>query len=208
MVLALPEMTLHIIRTVDRKSKAAGCHAWQALLRRFEHDGIHRRGDLLDVEDEKQRLEETCVDFFTRLLDGQAQLARVDEVIPDRRIVMKVCARGLRHEYSFMTDALNERDSTLTLDFVESLLATIGVRIERRLAEQKESEPTQTAFHAASANDNLRRILQDLQREVASLKGLRGESGAGTNRGNGGQPVSSVLALRAVNTATGVKTVG
>jgi hypothetical protein len=33
LVLALPETTLHIIRKVDRKSKAAGFHAWHALLR-------------------------------------------------------------------------------------------------------------------------------------------------------------------------------
>ena len=187
LVLALPETTLHIIRKVDRKSKAAGFHAWQALLRRFEHDGIHRRGDLLDALDEKQRQEETCVDFFTRLLDVQAQLARVDEVVPDRRIVMNV-VRGLRPEYSTMTDALNERDSSLTLDFVENLLATTGVRIERRLAEAHESEPGKTAFPAVSDDDNLRTMLQDLQREVASLKGVHGESGASSNRGNGGRP--------------------
>jgi hypothetical protein len=90
LVLALPEITLHIIRKVDRKSKAPGFHAWQALLRRFEHDGIHRRGDIQDALDEKQRHEETCVDFVTRLQYVQAQFARVDELVPDRRIVMNV----------------------------------------------------------------------------------------------------------------------
>jgi hypothetical protein len=162
LVLALPETTLHIIRKVDRKSKAAGFHTWQALLRRLEHDGIHRRGDLRDGMDEKQRQEETCVDFFSRLLDVQAQLARVDEVVPNRRIVMNV-ARGPRPEYSTMTDALNERDSSLTLDFVENILATTGVRIERRLAEQKESEHGKTTFPAVSDDENLRTMLHDLQ---------------------------------------------
>jgi hypothetical protein len=179
---------LHIIRKVDRKSKATGFHAWHALLRRFEHDGIHRRGDLLDALDEKQRQEEICVDFFSRLLDVPAQLARVDEVVPDRRIVMNV-VRGLRPEYSTMTDALNGRDSTV--DFGDNFLATTGVRIERRLAEAHESEPGKTAFPEVSDDDNLRTMLQDLQREVASRKGVRGESGASSNRGNGGRPTFS-----------------
>jgi hypothetical protein len=95
----------------------------------------------------------------------------------------------MRLEYSSMTDALNERDSSLTLEFVENLFATTRVRIERRLAEQKESEPGKTAFPATSADDNMRTMLQDLQREVASLKGVRGESGASNNIGNAGQPV-------------------
>jgi hypothetical protein len=60
------------------------------------------------------------------------------------------------------------------------------VRIERRLAEQKEPEPGKTAFHAACADDNRGTMLQDLQREVASMKGVRGESGVSSNRGNGG----------------------
>jgi hypothetical protein len=34
---------------------------------------------------------------------------------------------------------------------------------------------------------NLRTMLQELQREVASLKGVRGESGASSNIGNGGR---------------------
>jgi hypothetical protein len=47
LVLALPEMTLHIVRKVDRKSKAIGFHAWQAVHSRFEDDGIHRRRDIM-----------------------------------------------------------------------------------------------------------------------------------------------------------------
>jgi hypothetical protein len=67
LVLALHEMTLHIIRKVDRKSKADGLHASQVLLRRFGHDGIHRCGDLRDALNGKQRHVETFVDIFTRL---------------------------------------------------------------------------------------------------------------------------------------------
>jgi hypothetical protein len=46
LVLVLPVTTLYIFRKVDLKSKTARFHAWKALLRRSEHDGIHRRGDL------------------------------------------------------------------------------------------------------------------------------------------------------------------
>jgi hypothetical protein len=101
------------------------------------------------------------VDFFTNLLDVQTQFARVDEAIPDRRIVMNV-VRGLWPKYSTMAYVVNERDSSLIVDFVDNLLATIGVRIERRLAERKESEPGKTALHVASVDDNLRTMLHDL----------------------------------------------
>ena len=88
LVLALPEAALHVIRKVERKSATAGNDAWEALLHRYEHDGIHRRGDLLNALDEKQRPEETCMDFFNRLVDLQAKLGRVDEEVPDRRLVI------------------------------------------------------------------------------------------------------------------------
>jgi hypothetical protein len=132
LVLALPESALHVIRKVERSSPKAGYEAWQALLQRFEHGGVHRRGDLLDELDEPQRGGESCMDFFNRLVDIRAQLSRVDEEVSDRRIVLNLI-RGLRPEYSTMTDTLNERDEKLTLDFMEELLETTGVRIENRL---------------------------------------------------------------------------
>jgi DNA-binding transcriptional ArsR family regulator len=70
--------------------------------------------------------------------------------------------RGLRPKYSTMPYVVNERDSSLIVDFVENLLATTGLRIERRLAERKESEPEKTAFPASSLDDNMRTMLHDL----------------------------------------------
>ena len=121
LVLALPEAALHVIRKDERKSATAGNDAWEALLHRYEHDGIHRHGDL----DEKQRPEETCMDFFNRLVDLQAQLGRVDEEVPDLRLVMSII-RGLRPEYAAMTDTINERDSAVTVEFCRRCLGLRG----------------------------------------------------------------------------------
>ena len=45
--------------------------------------------------------------------------------MPDRRLVMNII-RGLRPEYAAMTDTINERDSAVTVEFMENLLATTG----------------------------------------------------------------------------------
>ena len=180
LVLALPEAALHVIRKVERKSATAGNDAWEALLHRYEHDGIHRRGDLLNALDEKQRPEETCMDFFNRLVDLQAQLGRVDEEVPDRRLVMNII-RGLRPEYAAMTDTINERDSAVTVEFMETLLATTGQRIERRLGEQREPKPAATAFPASGEEpEDLRSMMQKLKQEVAALTTSRRRNGGGS----------------------------
>ena len=180
LVLALPEAALHVFRKVERKSVTAGNDAWEALLHRYEHDGIHRRGDLLNALDEKQRPEETCMDFFNRLVDLQAQLGRFDEEVPDRRLVMNII-RGLRPEYAAMTDTINERDSAVTVEFMETLLATTGQRIERRLGEQREPKPAATAFPASGEEpEDLRTMMQKLKQEVAAPATSRRRNGGGS----------------------------
>jgi hypothetical protein len=84
---ALPEDDLSIIENVSENDKTCGHTAWTALLYHYEDDGICRCAEILQDLETPQANGESGIQFLNRLSRLQRQLARVGDVVHDRRLI-------------------------------------------------------------------------------------------------------------------------
>jgi hypothetical protein len=98
LILALPEDDLSNIENVSEDDKTCGHSAWTALVNHYEDDGIYRCAKLLQDLETPQADGESGIQFLNRLVRLQRQLARVGDVVHDRRIIMYL-VKGLSSEY-------------------------------------------------------------------------------------------------------------
>jgi hypothetical protein len=102
-ILALPEDDLSIVENVREDERTCGHTAWTALVNHYEDDGIYRCTELLQDFETPQADGESGMQSLNRLVRLQRQLARVWDVVHDRRIIMYL-VNGLRSEYHSITD--------------------------------------------------------------------------------------------------------
>jgi hypothetical protein len=88
LILSLPEDDLSIIENVSEDDKTCGRTAWTALVNHFEDDGIYRCTELLQDLETPQADGENGIQCMNRLFRLRRQLARVGDVVHDRRIIM------------------------------------------------------------------------------------------------------------------------
>jgi hypothetical protein len=89
---------------------------------------------------------ERGIQYLNRLVRLQRQLARVRDVVHDRRIIMYL-VKSVRSEYHFITDTWNVH--SLSMDAVKRDLRQKGTRIESHCAQSHTTDPpTPTAFAA------------------------------------------------------------
>jgi hypothetical protein len=96
-ILALPEDDLFIIENVSEDNKTCGHTAWIALVNQYEDDGIYRGTELLPDLDTPQADGQSGIQYMNRLVRLQRHLARVGDVVHDRRIRMYL-VKGMRSE--------------------------------------------------------------------------------------------------------------
>jgi hypothetical protein len=89
LILAPTEDDISIIENVSEDDKTCGhSTAWTALVNHYEDDGIYRCTELLHNLEMPQADGESGIQFLNRLHRLQRQLARVRNVVLDRRIIM------------------------------------------------------------------------------------------------------------------------
>ena len=103
LVLALPEDGLAIIDGVQEAENKSGYLAWEVLIQHYEDDGIYRCAQLLEDMDHEQQDGETSLEFLNRLVRTQKKLARVNEIVTDRRMIMHL-VKGVKDDYASITD--------------------------------------------------------------------------------------------------------
>ena len=179
LVLALPEDDLAIIEDIDQDSSEGGHLAWTALVRHYEDDGIYRCAQLLEQMDQEQQDDETSLEYLNRLVRLQKKLARVDEIVTDRRVIMHL-VKGLKDDYASITDTWDV--ATVTLDMARKDLLQKGKRVENR----KGSKNGQTSAFAAQFEQVLvlEKQLRDVQAQLARLQdgGGKGQNASGGSR--------------------------
>jgi hypothetical protein len=84
---------------------------------------------------------ESGIQFLNRLVQLQRQLARVGDVVHDRRIIMYL-VKGLRSEYHSVTDTSDV--DNLSMDTVKRDLHQKGMRIESHAQSHTTEPPTPT----------------------------------------------------------------
>ena len=126
---------------------------------------------------------ESGIQFLNRLVQLQRQLARVGDVVHDRRIIMYL-VKGLRSEYHSITGTWDVNN--LSMDTVKRELRQKGMRIESRVQSHTAEPPTPTAI-AASHDDTstkpLKQQVSELQDHLKSLQGATTTRRASYGRG-------------------------
>jgi hypothetical protein len=138
LIFALPEDDLSIIENVSEDDKTCGHTAWTALVNNYEDDGIYRCTELLQNLDTLQADGESDIQYLNHLVRLQRQLARVGDVVHDRRIIMYL-VKGMRSEYHFITGTWDVHN--LSMDAVKRDLHQKDMRIESR-AQSRKMEPS------------------------------------------------------------------
>jgi hypothetical protein len=88
LILALPEDDMSIIENVSEDDKTCGHTAWTALVNDYEDDGIYRCTEPLQDLETPQADSESGIQYRNLLARLQLQIARVGDVVHDRRIIM------------------------------------------------------------------------------------------------------------------------
>jgi hypothetical protein len=158
LILALPEDDLSIIENVSEDDKICGHTAWTALDNYYEDDGVYRWTEVLHDLEAPQADGESGIQFLNRLVRLQRPLARVGDVVHDRRIIMYL-VKSLRKEYHSVTDTWDVYN--LSMDTVKRDLRQKGMRIESRAQSRTTEPPTPTAF-AASHDDATTKLLKQV----------------------------------------------
>jgi hypothetical protein len=112
---------------------------------------------------------ESGIQYLNRLARLQRQLARVMDVVHDRRIIMYL-VKGMRSEYHSITDTLDVHN--LSMDTVKRHLRQKGMRIESRAQSHTTEPPTPTALaasHDDATTELLKRQVSELQDQLKSL---------------------------------------
>jgi hypothetical protein len=172
LILALPEDDLSIIENVSEDDKTCGHTAWTALVNQYEDDGIiYQCTELLQDLETPQADGESGIQFLNRFVRHQRQLARVGDVVHDRRIIMYL-VKGLRSEYHSITDTCDVQN--FSMDTVKRDLRQKGMRIESRAQSHTTEPPTPTAFaasHDDATTELLKRQVSELQDQLKCLQG-------------------------------------
>jgi hypothetical protein len=84
-------------------AKTCGHTAWTALVNHYEDGGIYRCTELLQDLDTPQADGESGIQYMNRLTRLQRKLARVGDVVHDRRLIMHL-VKGIRSEYHSIID--------------------------------------------------------------------------------------------------------
>jgi hypothetical protein len=183
LILSLPEEDLSIIENVSEDEKTCGHSAWTALVNHYEDDGVCRCTKSLQDLEAPQADSESGIQYLNRLVRLKRQLARVGNVVHDRRIIFYL-VKGLRNEYHSTTDTWDVHN--LSMDAVKRDLRQKGMRIENR-AQSHTTEPlTPTAFaasHDDATIDLLKRQVSELQDYLKSLQGAATTRPASHGRG-------------------------
>jgi hypothetical protein len=95
LILALPEDDLFAIENVSEDDKTCGHTVWTALVNHYEDDGIYPCTELLQDLETPQADGESGIQYLNRLVRLRRQLARVGDVVYDRRIIMYL-VKGMR----------------------------------------------------------------------------------------------------------------
>jgi hypothetical protein len=179
LILALPEDDLSIIENVSEDDTTCGQTAWTAFVDHYEDDGIYRCTELLQNLETPQADGESGIQYLNRLVRLQRQLARVKDVVHDRRIIMYL-VKGLRSDYHSITNTwdvhkLGKRD-----------LRQKSMRIVSRAQSHTTEPPMPTAFaacHDDATTDLLKRQVSELQDQLKSLQGAATTRRASYGRG-------------------------
>jgi hypothetical protein len=183
LILALPEDDLSIIENVNMDDKTCGHTSWTALLNRYKNDGIYRYTELLQDLETPQADGESGMQYLNRLVRLQRHLARVGDVVHDRRIIMYL-VKGMRSEYHSITNTWDVH--CLSMDTLKRDLRQKGMRIESRARSHVKEPPTPTAFaasHDDGTTDFLKRQVSELQNQLKSLQGATTSRRASYDRG-------------------------
>jgi uncharacterized protein YeeX (DUF496 family) len=156
------------------------------LFNHYEDDGIYRCTELLQDLETPQADGESGIQFLNRLVRLQQQLARVGDIVHDRRIIMYL-VKGMRSEYHSMIDTWDVHN--ISMDTVKRDLRQKGMRIESR-AQSHTTEPLTptvfTASHDDATTELLKRQVSELQDQLKSLQGAtitrRASYGRGATR--------------------------
>jgi hypothetical protein len=89
---------------------------------------------------------ESGIQYLNRQVRLQRQLARVGDVVHNRRIIMYL-VKGMRSEYHSITDTRDVHN--LSIDTVKLDLRQKGKRIDSRAQSHTTEPPTPTAFAAS-----------------------------------------------------------
>jgi hypothetical protein len=185
--LALPEDDLSIIEDVSKDDNTCGHTAWTSLVNHYKDDGIYRCTELLQDLETPQADGESGIQYLNRLVRLQRQLARVGDVVHDRRIIMYLVKvlRGENHSITETWDVHN-----LSMDAVKRDRRQKGMRIESRAQSHTTEPPTPKAFaasHDDATTDLLKRQVSELQDQLKYLQGAattrRASHGRGAARG-------------------------
>jgi hypothetical protein len=158
LIIALPEDDLSIIENVSEDDKTCDHTLWTALVNHYDDDGIYRCTELLQDLDTPQADGESGIHFLNRFARLQRQLARVGDVVHDRRIIMYL-VKGMRSEYHSITDSWDVHN--LSMDTAKRDLRQKGMRIESCAQSHTTESPTPTALAASR---------KDATTEAASLR--------------------------------------
>ena len=130
----------------------AGYAAWRAIVEHYEDTGVYRTGELRDQLEEKQRPDETGVQYLLRLVSVRKQLKDVNVDITDDHIMHNV-VRGLRKEYDVLTHGLNLSSGQYKLADLKKLLVECGRRVEDREEAARKENQDAAAFAAVVAEN-------------------------------------------------------
>jgi hypothetical protein len=95
---AVPKDDLSIIESISEDDKTCGHTAWTALVNHYKDDGIYWCTELLQDLDTPQADGESGIQYLNRLVRLQRPLARIGDVVHDRRIIMYL-VKGMRSDY-------------------------------------------------------------------------------------------------------------
>jgi hypothetical protein len=146
LILALPEDDLSTTENVREDDKTCGYTAWTALVNHYEDDGIYRCTGLLQDLETPQADGESGIQFLKRFVRLQPQLARVGEVVHDRRVIMYL-VKGMRNEYHSIADTWDVHNRSM--DTVKRDLCQKGMLIESP-AQSHTTEPQRLRFCGVS----------------------------------------------------------
>jgi hypothetical protein len=170
LILTLPEDDLSIIENVSEDDETCGHTAWTASVNHYEDDGIYLCTELLHDLDMPQVDGESGIQYMNRLVRLQRQLARVGDVVNDRRIILHLM-KTMCSEYHSVTDTWDVHN--ISVDAVKRDLRQKGMRIESR-AQSRTTEPPAPTALAASHDDATTEVLKEQVSELQDLlKSLR-----------------------------------
>jgi hypothetical protein len=185
---ALPEDDLSLIDKVSEDDKTCGHTTGTALVNHYGDDGIYQCTELLHDLETPQGDGESGIQYMNRLVRLQRHLARVGDVVHDRRIIMYLI-KGMRSEYHPITNTWDVHN--ISMDTVKRDLRQKDMRIESRAQSHTTEPPTPTAFaasHDDATTDLFKGQVSELQDQLKSFQGA-----ATTRRASHGRGAARVI---------------